>query len=232
MSKIQDRIQEIDKIAKRSRAIAIILSIVIIGFIVATGLNLQTISVTNAKLVENETVIQLKNDSLNDANEELVFLKTQIEANETKYKDELEELKSQMTSGNEELWEFTKSENTVNAYYKYIETKGVENIEPEKIDEIKTSILALMNKGADTKYWVQIKESNGIELFDKITMFGNIRDVRIAKSARSVRNGVIGVDSSSGRNGDVISKGQYVLVLDTKESGTTNWAQIRYSNKN
>lgn len=225
MSKIQDRIQEIDKIAKRSRAIAIILSIVIIGFIVATGLNLQTISVTNAKLVENETVIQLKNDSLNDANEELVFLKTQIEANETKYKDELEELKAQMTSGNEELWEFTKSDNTVNAYYKYIETKGVENIEPEKIDEIKEAILTLMNRNG----WVQLKESNGNELFSKSNVVGSIGDVRSANSARSVRNGVMGIDSNSGRNGDVISKDQLVIVVELKLSGSSEWAKIKYS---
>ena len=80
--------------------------------------------------------------------------------------------------------------------------------------------------------WVQIKESNGTALFDKAKIFENIGNVMIAKSARSVRNGVIGVDPSSGRNGDVISKGQYVLVLETKESGKTNWARIKYSNKN
>ncbi len=37
MSKIQERIKEIDKSAKRSRLIAIVLSVIIIGFVIYTG---------------------------------------------------------------------------------------------------------------------------------------------------------------------------------------------------
>jgi hypothetical protein len=52
-----------------------------------------------------------------------------------------------------------------------------------------------------------------------------------SKSARSIRNGVIGVRSfrNTSRNGDVILKGQvFVILQDSIMSGKTRWAKISY----
>jgi len=227
MSKIQERIKEIDKSAKRSRLIAIILSVVIIGFIVVTALNLQTISKKNT---ENEILI--KQDSIQkleliEKNNDLEFLAKEIEVKEQEYKTKLDSIISENNAAGGELWEYAKKTNTVEAYYNYVDAKGINNIDAERLEEIKSSVVNLMTNMA----WVQIQESNGNLLFTKSNILGSTGDVRVAKSARSVRNGVIGVDSNSSRNGHVISKGQYVIVEETKTSGNTDWARIRYSNK-
>lgn len=230
MSKIQDRINEINKIAKRSRLITSILAVIIIAFIVLTGWNMKTISEKNIELEENKLIINSKNDSLKFANEELVFLKDQIELKETEYKKQLDSLIAKQNSGSQQLWEFTQSANTVEAYYNYVKKQNEDNVEisPEQLAEIKENVLNLMDRTG----WVQIKESNGNILFTELGDFiGDVGDVRVAKSARSIRYGVIGVDSNSSRNGDVVSKDQYVIVVETKSSGRTEWAKIHYSNK-
>lgn len=230
MSKIQDRINEINKIARRSRIISTILAIVIVAFIVLTGWNMKTISEKNETLRENDSIISSKNDSLKFANEELVFLKDQIELKETEYKKQLDSLIEIQNSGSEQLWEFTKSTKTVEAYYSFIKKQQEDGVEiaPERIEEIKENVLGLMNRTG----WVQIKESNGNTLFNSLSnSIEDINNVMTAKSARSVRVGVIGKHNQSHRNGDVISKDQYVIVLKTESSGNTEWAQIKYSNK-
>lgn len=230
MSKIQDRINEINRIARRSRLITTILAIVIVAFIVLTGWNMKTISEKNETLRVNDSIIGSKNDSLKFANDELIFLKDQIELKETAYKKQLDSLIEIQNSGSEQLWEFTKSTNTVEAYYHFVQKQEEDGLEiaPDRILEIKANVLSLMDRTG----WVQIKESNGTMLFDSLSQsIDDIGDVMTAKSARSVRLGVIGKHNPSSRNGDVISRGQYVIVLNKETSGNTEWAQIKYSNK-
>lgn len=227
MSKIQDRINEIDKIAKRSRIITAVLAIIIIAFIVITVWNMNTIS-------NNNITINSKNDSLNIVNEELKFLKGQIENKEIKYKNELRQLEDSIAIADQgsDLWKNTKSTNTIESYAKYIETEHNNNnsVDPERISEIEVAVNALMN----SKGWIQLEESNGTKLFTEMSSFiDNVKDVRKARSARSVRNGIIGKKrTDSSRNGDVISKDQYVIVVKTEKSGKSVWAEIKYSNKN
>jgi len=227
MTKIQDRIHEINKIAKRSRLITTVLAIIIVAFIVLTVWNMNTIS-------NNNVTINSKNDSLNVVNEELKFLKGQIEDKEIKYKNELRQIVDSIAQANQgsNLWENTKSTNTIDGFAKYIETERDNNsvIEPERITEIKDAVDAIMDQNG----WIQIEESNGTKLFAELGNYiDNISDLRKAKSARSVRNGIIG-DSKydSSRNGDVISKDQFVIVVNTVSSGKAVWAQIKYSNNN
>jgi len=227
MTKIQDRIHEINKIAKRSRLITTVLAIIIVAFIVLTVWNMNTIS-------NNNVTINSKNDSLNVVNEELKFLKGQIEDKEIKYKNELRQIVDSIAQANQgsNLWENTKSTNTIDGFAKYIETERDNNsvIEPERITEIKDAVDAIMDQNG----WIQIEESNGTKLFAELSNYiDNISDLRKAKSARSVRNGIIG-DSKydSSRNGDVISKDQFVIVVNTVSSGKAVWAQIKYSNNN
>lgn len=226
MTKIQDRINEINKIAKRSRMITTVLAVIIVAFIVLTAWNITTISGKNI-------TINSKNDSLKVVNEELKFLKGEIENKEIKYKNELRQLVDSIAEADQgsDLWENTKSTNTINAYAKYLETEHQNNsiVEPERINEIKAAVDELMDRNG----WIQIQESNGTKLFTELSGFiDNVRDVRKAKSSRSVRNGIIGESGNSGRNGDVISKDQFVIVVKTEQSGKAVWAEIKYSNEN
>ncbi len=219
MTKIQDRINEINKIAKRSRMITTVLAVIIVAFIVLTAWNITTIN--------------SKNNSLKVVNEELEYLKTNIEVKEIKYKNELSQLRDSIAEADpaSNLWAYTKKTNSIDAYAKYIETERQNNsvVEPERINEIKAAVDDLM----DRKGWIQIQESNGTKLFTELSGFiDNVRDVRKAKSSRSVRNGIIGESGNSGRNGDVISKDQLVIVVTTKQSGKAVWAEIKYSDEN
>lgn len=234
MSKVQDRINQINKIARRSRIITTILAIIIIGFIIVTGWNLNTITKKNIEITEKneENAVLITRDSiqkinLTEKNRDLEFLKKEIEAKEQDYKKKLDSIIAESNSSGGEHWEYTVKTNTVASYYSYIETIGIANINETRVTAIKSAILELMNYTD----WVQIIESNGADLFSKSTVLSDFKDVRIAKSARSVRKGVMGLDKNSRRNGHIISKGQYIIVLETKKSGRTLWARIKYSNK-
>lgn len=115
----------------------------------------------------------------------------------------------------DELWEYTEKTNTIQAYTDYIKIKGPND---KVIDKIKS----LMRKTG----YVQIQESNGT-----MNIIPSVKGSGLweAKTARSIRYGVIGKSGNSNRTGDVILQKQpFVILQDSIMSGRTRWAEIAY----
>jgi len=215
MSKIQERIKEIDKSAKRSRLIAIILSVVIIGFVIYTGYLLNEISETNDNLTKSEISLKANKVSLEESN-------TALEK-----KDSILTLKNkkllELRGSLEKEWNKADASGKIKDYASYLE-RAIED------DDHYSEALQKMNTLANDKGYVQITDSNGTKYLEEIENLNTDDVFYRVKKAMSVRFGVIGDRSFSntGRTGNVIDIGDVVKIINKYTSGGAEWAEIRY----
>jgi len=166
------------------------------------------LQITNTELEEQKTELKISQDNLEGE-------KAKLEEISVKY-DSLRQAMLELES-QDDLWDITVQTNTVQGYTDYIKVRGVDE-----------RVLEKLNGVMDEEGYVQIQESNGTMLFEKVEGTNGL-NIWIPKSTRSVRSGVIGKDRNSGRNGDVIVKGQPVqIVEDSIYTGRARWAKIKY----
>jgi len=219
MSKIKERIEEINKTAKKSRRVNNILWVVVILF-VGSSIYFAITSEIQKGIAKEESRI---NDSLRIVADTLYYeaelAKKQLAINDSLKQIELQLLLQQSSLN---LWDQTSKINTLAAYSDYF----IKN--PDSTVQVQKAVSELL----DNKGYVQLTESNNNKLFYKVN------DLKLpgegqyykAKSARSVRRGVIGKDGNSSRNGHVILEGQMVkLDGDIIKSGSATWAKINYA---
>tara|TARA_R110000796_G_C14525058_1_gene431286 strand:+ start:544 stop:1242 length:699 start_codon:yes stop_codon:yes gene_type:complete len=232
MSDIKDLIRETNKIARKGRLINNILWGVV-SILIAVSLYTASIAIDakenaieekEAKeilLTQKEELLVIADslkrqaiayaDDLKISEENLQGEKEKLELIKVKY-DSIREITLHQT---DDLWEYAREENTIQAYADYVKIKGIN-------DEVVSKIKNLLQKTG----YMQIEESNGYTLIKPINQeFG----LWTTKSTRSIRYGVIGKDALSSRNGDAILQGQpFVILEDSLMSGRTRWAKIAY----
>jgi len=234
MSDIKELIRENNKNAKKSRLInnvlwGVVMVLVVVSFYTsfdAIMAKKEAVTEKEAKelaLVQKEVSLKLA-DSLKLVAEDLVSdleakeedlqaEKEQLELYKAKY-DSIREIELNQT---DDLWEYAKTQNTLQAYTDYVKVKGV-------TEEVAGNIKTLLTRTG----YMQIEESNGNIL---IKPLNSELGLWVTKSARSIRNGVIGNPSygNQSRTGDVIVKEQpFVILQDNIMSGKTRWAKIAY----
>lgn len=234
MSDIKELIRENNKNAKKSRIITnvlwgVVMVLVAVSFytsfdaIMAKKEAVEEKEAKELALVEKEASLRLA-DSLRKKAEDLVLdLETSeedLQAEKEKlelFKVKYDSIRQLTLNQTDDLWEYAKSQNTIEAYSDYVEIKGMTEVVSNKIKTLLTH----------TGY-MQIEESNGNMLISPINSeYG----VWKPKSARSIRNGVIGNPSyrNTKRTGDVILEGQpFVILEDNIMSGKARWAKIAY----
>jgi capsular polysaccharide biosynthesis protein len=229
MSETREIIKEMGKANRRTRLVNTILWVVVV-LLVGVCVYVANIAVSEKQKTEQLLVkekalsdeLQLTNTKLAEQAEELRISEENLQGEKAK----LEEFKISYDSirqvlleaqNQDELWDITVQTNTVQAYTDYIKIKGVN-------DRVLDRLNTLLTKTG----YVQIQESNGTLLFNKVANDGGL-NIWIPKTARSVRNGVLGKTSNSSRNGDVIMAGQPVrIVEDSIYTGNARWAKIKY----
>jgi len=226
MSKIQERIAEIDKASKKSRLINNILWVVVFGLVGSSGYLYLKASESEKIAITNEKAAQEANLALEESIKE-------VEAARNKY-EQLEEkaqldLATCLEAGNSNKWELAYKTNTLLAYSNFLE--GCEGDE----DCRKAEIEAAVNKILDADGYVQLIERNGNPLYTKADI--NLQDgfeyVKF-KTDKSVRNGAIGIKdcgSSSPTQKGIVLQGKTVRILEKcEEKGTKSvWAHIQYT---
>ncbi len=172
---------------------------------------------------EQSKQLESKNSELINLNKDLKEKSKSLEIAITKLEKERDGYVKLFSSSMD--YEEAKKKNTPEAYYKYVKNVGAENFGDTRIiKEISDKLNALMNKTG----YVQLIESDGTNIFEEKEKLFKDYDFFQAKSDRSVRRGVIGVHDKVSRNGDHISIGQIVNVLNIVRSGNAAWAEISY----
>ena len=234
MSDIKELIRENNRNARKSRLINNILwgiVIILVGVSFYTSFDAilakkaaeESDRAKQVAILAQKKALKEKNASLKLADslvkqlklseEDLQMEKDKLELFKVKY-DSIRELTLNQT---DDLWEYAKRENTIESYTDYVNIKGVN-------EEVANNIKSLLKRTG----FMQIQESNGNML---IQAYHIDLGLWITKSARSVRNGVIGNPkySNQSRTGDVILKGQpFVILEDNIMSGKARWAKIAY----
>lgn len=227
MSDIKEIIRENNRNARKSRLINNILwgiVTILIGFsFYATFTTLtaksEAVKEKEAKeiaLIQKEKSLKLADslvDELRISQENLEGEKAKLELIKVKF----DSIRQITLNQNDDLWEYAKSQNTIEAYTDYAKIKGVNKAVSNKIKSL------LRNTG-----FIQIQDTNGDMLISPISSENGLWK---AKTARSIRNGVIGNKyfKSQSRNGDVILEGQpFVILKDSIMSGDSRWAKIAY----
>jgi hypothetical protein len=222
MSEIREVIREQKRSARNSRIYGYITTC-IIGILLTFSFYVtkesldakETLAKTNISLENSLEVIKEKNIELEITKENLNGEKEKLEEISIRY-DSLRQAMLELQS-QDELWDLTVEQNTVQAYTDYIKVKGVNDKVVQKLDEV-----------MDRTGYVQIQESDGTMLFTKIEEVDSL-NIYVPNSARSVRAGVIGRDQFVQRKGDVILKGQPVQIIeDSIYTGKARWAKIKY----
>lgn len=230
MSETRELIREISKSNRKTRLVNTILWVVV-ALLVGTCVYIANIAITQKQKTEELLVkeqqlseqLQTTNTKLAEQAEELRISEENLQVEKAK----LEEIKISYDSirqvlleeqNQDELWEMTVQQNTVQAYGDYIKVKGVNDKVIEKLESLLTR----------TGY-IQIQESDGTMLFERYLGRDAGLNLWTPTSTRSVRSGVIGKSSNSGRNGDAILAGQPVrIVEDSIYTGKARWAKIKY----
>lgn len=218
MSKIQERIAEIDKATKRSRTINNILWVFVFGLVALAGYFAFDASQERNKAID----LAEKNDSLriiaSDAKDKLLLSEEATQ----------EKLDSIIRASGADLWQQAKGINTLKAYSNYFVENPNDSV--HKADLTKAVNNLLSNVG-----YVQYQETNGNKLYDVASDVHLDGDFVRFKTDKSIRNGAIGVNNCGASNSkriDVIHKGKIVRINKLCEaSGSKSiWAEIAYSN--
>ncbi|RNC88638.1 MAG: hypothetical protein ED555_13495 [Allomuricauda sp.] len=210
MSKISERIAELDKATKKSRTINTILWVFVFCLVGVAGYYAYSANVEREKA---ETL----------ANEKKIINQKLIDSEaETKRK-----LDSIIRLSVTDLWEQAKNINTLSAYSNYAKENPNDSIHG---DDLINAVDHLLNKSGFTQY----QETNGNKLFNPVNLDLEGSFVTF-KTDKAVRNGAIGINdcgASNSRKIDVIVQGEIVRIKRLCEAPGSKsiWAEIEYSN--
>ncbi|MCX2719918.1 hypothetical protein [Lentiprolixibacter aurantiacus] len=209
MSKIKERIEEIERITRKSRRINNTLWVLVAIFVLASiGLGFYA----SAKAEEaNDAKILL-----NDANEQLVESEKELQR----------KLDSMVRVSVGDLWQGAKTINTLKGYSSYKAQNPNDSIHGE---DLIRAVNNLLNKSG----YVQLIETNGNKLFEKVDLALDGDFVKFNTDI-NVRNGAIGIDdcgSSNPTKTGVLVNGKTVRIKNRCEaSGSESvWALIEYA---
>ena len=218
MSKIKERIIEIDKSAKRSRLIAIILGVIIIAFIVVTGYLIYE-QIKDKQIIENKKAeLQVKVDELTEAQKELKAKDLLL----TSQNERLREVQGRLDT----YWEEAVRSDKIKDYADYL-------LKAIKGDKHYDEALIKMNELANKTGYVQITDSNGTPYLSPIKKIDTDVTFYIAQKAMRVRRGVIGDPnfSNTSQIGNKVVKVNDVVRLDEIiKTGGAEWGKIAYGN--
>jgi len=218
MSKIKERIIEIDKSAKRSRLIAIILGVIIIAFIVVTGYLINE-QIKDKQIIENKKAeLQVKVDELTEAQKELKAKDLLL----TSQNERLREVQGRLDT----YWEEAVRSDKIKDYADYL-------LKAIKGDKHYDEALIKMNELANKTGYVQITDSNGTPYLSPIKKIDTDVTFYIAQKAMRVRRGVIGDPnfSNTSQIGNKVVKVNDVVRLDEIiKTGGAEWGKIAYGN--
>jgi len=216
MSKIKERIDEINKTAKKSRTINNVLWVVVMVLTIgAIGLGFWADQQRGAAIeAKNEA------DSLKTlANEALA----QIEINEAETRRKLD---SMVASNITDLWKQAKTVNTLMAYSNYAKEHPNDSLHENDLVKALDDLL-------NTEGYVQIVETNGNKLYETVTLSLEGEFIKF-KTDKSVRNGAIGINGCGAANSTrigVLLKDKIVRIEEKCEaSGSKSvWAKIAFT---
>ncbi|MDT0540942.1 hypothetical protein [Croceitalea sp. P059] len=211
MSKIQERIAELDKVSKKTRTVNNILWVFVFALVALAGYFAYESSV---KEKEIEKLLSLSND----AKEKLALSESTTQA----------KFDSIIRASDADLWQQAKKINTLKAYSNYAQENPYDSI--HKADLIKAVDNLLSNVG-----YVQYQETNGNKLYTVNTEIHLEGEYVQFKNDKAIRNGAIGINDCGADNSkriDVINKGKTVRVNKLCEAPGSQsiWAEIAYSN--
>lgn len=216
MSKIKERIEEINKITKKSRRINNILWIVVAIFVLASiGLGVWASIEKNRAEVAEKDALEAK-ELLVKANEQLQNSEMEIER----------KLDSMVKVNVGDLWQGARTINTLKGYAAYKKQNPNDSIHGE---DLIRAVDNLLNKEG----YVQLVETNGNLLFDKVDLALDGYFVKF-KTDKNVRNGAIGIDNcgaASPTKTGVVLKDKTVRVKEKCEAPGSKsvWALIEYA---
>ena len=223
MSEIRELIQEQKKSNKRSRIFGYIAT-GIIGVLVCISIYTTKYALdAKEKATELNTSLENSLEALEEKNIELEIIKDNLKGEKEKLELIQKEYDSLRTTlleeqNQDELWEYAKETNTIQGYADYIKIKGINN-----------NVVELLDSKLTRTGYVQMEDSDGTDLFKRFLGKDFGINLWTPKSARSVRNGVIGKDRNSSRSGAVIIEGQPVRIIeDSLYTGGARWAKIKY----
>lgn len=212
MSEIREKINEINRTAKKSKRINNILWLCVVGLVGLSFYFAYSASKSEDKALEKkEEALRLAhvNDSLRE------------DAQQSRQK-----IVDVIKDADLELWEQAKTVNSIDSYAFYLKvTEG-----KQRNDEIKTAVETLFK---DEGY-VQLVDSNGRTEYFKEKLKSNLGHFFIALRDRNVNTGVIrhpDFPRAGDKRGHSIKKGQIVKVLEEFQSGNAVWAKIGYKNR-
>jgi hypothetical protein len=214
MSKLKDRIEEINKTVQKSRRINNILWVVVLIFVGTSIYFAIDAEISKQKAMEQEEIAK-------DRAVELKLAKDQLSINDSLKQIEIQQL---LQESNLDLWQQTQKTNSLRAYSDYLQ------LTPDSIAQVNKALETFFNK----KGYVQIIEKNGNSLIDNANL--NLEgDFAKFKTDRSVRNGAIGVDNAGSSNPvriGVVFKGQIFKIEERFPSPSSSsksvWALINY----
>lgn len=224
MSKITERIEEIERVTKRSRIINNILWIIVFCLVALAAYFAYQTSVANRSLEKANNELEDKNELLTKQKDTISMQKDALE----KRNAEIEEYKNQLLNSvqsDEVYWEVATTQNTLESYLDYLRKHTPDNL---NYSEAKSRLDAKLRYSG----FVQIMESNGTPMFTKFVDLGAEGKYYLCRTAVRVRKGVIGNTdySPSTATGEVINAGQIVRVqIDSIPSGKSRWAKIKFA---
>lgn len=224
MSKIAQRIEEIERLTKKSRIINNVLWVIVFLLVALAAYFAYQTAKVNKQLESANTALEEKNELLIKQKDTISMQKLDLE----KRNAEIEDYKNQLLNSvqsDEVYWEVATSQNTLESYIDYLKNHTPDNL--NYLDAKKRLDDKLKAQG-----FVQIMESNGKSIFTQLLDLGEDGKYLICKNAVRVRRGVIGNKeyAPSTTTGEVIGMGQIVRVeIDSIPSGQSMWAKIRFS---
>ncbi|MBT8286003.1 MAG: hypothetical protein HKO75_11570 [Flavobacteriaceae bacterium] len=221
MSKLKDRIEEINKTVQKSRRINNILWIVVIIFVGTSIYFAIDAELSRQQAIEEKDkadLLVIKNDSLY---QEALIAKNQLAINDSIKEIEIQQL---LAASNLDLWDQTKKTNSLIAYSDYLDKT------PDSLAQVNAALEEYFNKDG----YVQLIETNGNSLIEVVSLSLEGKYAKF-KTDRSVRDGAIGVDNAgdpSPKRIGVVFKGQIFKIekeFPSKSSSSKSvWALIKY----
>lgn len=219
MSKLKERIEEINKTVQKSRRINNVLWVVVfilVGTSIYFAIDAE-ISRQNAIDEKNKAdTLAIKNDSLY---KETLLAKNQLAINDSLKQIEIQQL---LQDSNLDFWEQTLKTQDLQAYSDYLERT------PDSVEQVNRALETYFNKEG----YVQIIETDGYSLIENVPLELDGKFAKF-KTDRAVRNGAIGMDDAGARNPvriGVVFKGQIFEIEKEFPSTSTKsvWALIKY----
>ncbi len=216
MGNLSDKIKERERKSKQNKLMMNVLGVVVIIFMVSSVLLYSKLKEEKRKLTESETSLLASEKSLLASNKELKTKDSILIIQNKK----LLELRGSIDN----FWNAAQNSNRMKDYASYLE-RAIED------DDHYNDALTLLNSLATQTGYVQVTESNGNILLQKIENLNTEDQFYKALSDRSIRRGVINnPDFPNSSVKGTLRTDDVVKVVRLIPSGNAQWAEIRYGN--